>query len=158
MRPVAYTLQFRGRALLVSAGVVRFSLSAPGASLATTLVPDGLQTTYDDVPGHEATFDATLSIRGDATFDDVGTIEFSPGHRLHVRSLTPGRLVPCPDPNLRHGAVVRRIVGGQGQFADAEGFVTSSLLVSDTGEVTDHQLGLVFIHARRPMARPKGAP
>jgi hypothetical protein len=60
-----------------------------------------------------------------------------------------GRLAACPDPNLRHGTVVRKVEGGNGQFARAEGFITCNFLVSDTGEVTDNHFGLIFVHERR---------
>jgi hypothetical protein len=60
-----------------------------------------------------------------------------------------GRLAACPDPNLRQGTVVQEVEGGDGQFAGAEGLITSNFFVSDTGEVTDNHFGLIFVRDRR---------
>ena len=71
------------------------------------------------------------------------------GTACAFRSVGAGRLVKCPDRNLRHGTVVREVEGGNGQFERAEGLITSNFLVSDTGEVTDNHLGLIFVHEQR---------
>ena len=71
---------------------------------------------------------------------------------MRFRSVGLGRLVACPDPNLKHGTVIREVEGGDGQFAQAEGLITSNFLVSDTGEVTDNHLGVIFVHERRSEA------
>ncbi len=70
-----------------------------------------------------------------------------------------GRLGSSPDPHLRHGSVVREVEGGDGQFAGAEGLITSNFFVSDTGEVTDNQFGLIFVRDQRrdEVAQRKGA-
>jgi hypothetical protein len=102
----------------------------------------------EEVAGGDAALDVELSLR-QQTFEDVGTIEFGHGNSVRFRSVGPGRLVECPDRNLRHGTVVCQVEGGSGQFARAEGLITSNFLVSDTGEVTDNHLGLIFVHERR---------
>jgi hypothetical protein len=68
---------------------------------------------------------------------------------VRFRSVGLGRLVECPDRNLRHGTVVHEVEGGNGQFERAEGLITSNFLISDTGEVTDNHLGLIFVHEVR---------
>lgn len=35
--------------------------------------------------------------------------------------------------------------GGEGQFAGARGRITPNFFVSDTGDVTDNHLGVVFV-------------
>jgi hypothetical protein len=52
---------------------------------------------------------------------------------------------------------VREVEGGSGQFASAEGLITSNFLVSDTGEVTDNHFGVIFVHDRRFEPGGKGA-
>ena len=79
---------------------------------------------------------------------ELGTIVFGRGNVVRFRSACAERSPACPDPNLRRGAVIAEVEGGEGQFAAAEGFITSNFLVSDTGEVTDHQLGLIFVQDR----------
>jgi hypothetical protein len=149
MKPITYSFQFRGRASSVGSDRMRFRLTAPSSALVTSLGPDGVQGAFEDVAGGDATLEAELSLREHSAFDDAGTIEFGHGNSVRFRSLGRGRLVECPDRNLRHGTVVWQLEGGSGQFARAEGLITSNFLVSDTGEVTDNHLGLIFVHERR---------
>ena len=78
-----------------------------------------------------------------ASFSDRGTIEFAPATPCGSR--IGGRLAHCPDPRLKHGAVIHRVEGGEGQFAESAGLITSNFLLSDTGEVTENHLGLIFV-------------
>jgi len=101
---------------------MRFRLTAPSSALVTRLGPEGVHGAFEDVPGGRATLETELSLRERSTFDDGGTIEFGKGNSVRFRSVGLGRLVACPDPNLRHGTVVREVEGGNGQFAHAEVF------------------------------------
>jgi len=148
MKPITYSLQFRGRASPLGSDRIRFRLTAPSSALVTSLRPDGLHATFEDVPGGDATLETELSLHEQSTFVEEGTIEFGRGNSVRFRSVGLGRLVACPDPNLKHGTVIREVEGGNGQFARAEGLITSNFLVSDTGEVTDNHLGLIFVHER----------
>ena len=145
MRPIAYSLQFRGRSTSPRSGRLHFSLSAPSTALVTTVGADGVHSVFEEVPGGEATFEGELALGEQSAFDDFGTIEFGRGNRLRFHSVGLGRLAASPDPHLRHGSVVREVEGGDGQFAGAEGVITSNFFVSDTGEVTDNQFGLIFV-------------
>jgi len=64
---------------------------------------------------------------------------------LTARATAPGHLTLSLDRNLRHDSAVSKIHGGRGQFDGASGRITSNFFLSDTGELTDNQLGLVFI-------------
>ena len=37
------------------------------------------------------------------------------------------------------------VTGGRGRLAGARGFVTSNFLLADSGELTDHHIGLLFL-------------
>jgi hypothetical protein len=152
MEPITYALQFRGRASLLGSDRIRFRLTAPSSALVTSLGPDGLHGVFEEVSGGDATLETELSLHEQSTFEDAGTIEFGRGNSVRFRSVGLGRLVASPDPNLKHGTVIREVEGGNGQFARAEGLITSNFLVSDTGEVTDNHLGLIFVHERRSEA------
>ena len=152
MKPITYSLQFRGRASSVGSDRMRFRLTAPSSALVTSLGPDGVHAVVEDAAGGDATLEAELSLGGHSTFEDGGTIEFGHGNSVRFRSVGLGRLVECPDRNLRQGTVVCQVEGGNGQFERAEGLITSNFLVSDTGEVTDNHLGLIFVHERRSEA------
>ena len=127
---------------------LRFRLSAPSSAFFTTVGPDGVRGAIEDVAGRDARFDAELVLDDQSRFHELGTIVFGRGNVVRFRSVGSGTLTACPDPNLRRGAVVAEIEDGEGQFAAAEGFITSNFLVSDTGEVTDNQLGLIFVQDR----------
>jgi hypothetical protein len=146
MRPILYSLQFRGQATPMRTHVVRLKLSAPSSALVTTVGTVGVGGRFEDAPGGEAFLRSELAFGDGSSVRDSGTIEFGHGNRLRFHSIGRGYLAPCPDPHLRHGSVVRRIEGGQGQFAGSEGLITSNFLFSDSGEVTDNQLGLIFVH------------
>jgi hypothetical protein len=49
-----------------------------------------------------------------------------------------------PPRGVRHGAAVLEVCGGTGRFAGACGRITSNFVVAADGEITDHQLGVVF--------------
>ena len=107
--------------------------------------------TCEGVEGHfvweaqaaEAFFRSMLRYTGDGTFKEEGAIVFARGHVLRIRGR--GELAASPDPDLYQGAVVWDVEAGEGQFASARGRITSNFLLSNTGELTDNQLGMVFV-------------
>jgi hypothetical protein len=144
MKPILFSLQFRGRARPLRSDRLRFTLSAPSSAVLTTVGPHGISGAIEEVAGAEARLESDVAFGG-PTFEDAGTIDFGRGHMLRFRSAAAGCLTASPDANLRHGASVREVKGGAGQFEGATGFITSNFLLSDTGEVTDNGLGLIFI-------------
>jgi hypothetical protein len=144
MKPITYSLHFIGQAAEVEGGL-RKHAHAPGCSLVTRLTPEGPEAGYvwarpDE--DEEALLDSRLAIREDGSLEEEGTVSFARGQTLELRGR--GRLGPCPDPHLRQGAVVWEVSGGSGRFERAGGWVTSNLFLSDTGDVTESQLGVVF--------------
>jgi hypothetical protein len=147
MKPIAYSLQFRGRVDEVSAHVLEASASAPGSVLETTVGDDGVRGRFRATPeGDEAVRQSRLVFDGGDSFDETGAIVFGRGNVLRFRTVGLGHLAPSPDPHLRHGTVVWEVEGGEGQFEGASGRITSNFFVSDTGEMTDNQFGLVFVN------------
>jgi hypothetical protein len=143
MKPVTYALQFRGVASQVAPGVLNLRASAPGGALHTVLVDDGVQSRYEPAAGDEALLEARMVVSDDS-FEAIGSVNFGGSHAFHFRSRG-GRLAATPDSHLRQGTASGEVEGGIGQFANASGRITSNFFISDTGELTDHQLGLVFI-------------
>jgi hypothetical protein len=148
MRPLVYSVQFRGEARASASGILSAALTAPSCTLLTTIDGDGVHGSFESAPGEEATFRARLCFSDATSFDETGTIVFGSGHALHLRSVGPGVLGDSPDPHLQHGTVMWRVTSGEGQFQDAEGRITSNFFVSDTGELTDHQIGVIFVTGR----------
>ena len=144
MKPITYSLQFRGSVFESEPGVLHKQASAPGSALETLIGADGLRSRFvwiaDDT---EARLDSLLYIVDDQAFTEAGTIAFGRGHTLWLRGR--GELIQTASPELRQGVGVWVVAGGEGQFADASGRITSNFLVSRTGELTDCQLGVVFV-------------
>jgi hypothetical protein len=145
LSPIVYSLQFRGRATSLSSRVLEQRATAPSQVLITSVDANGLAGRVEPGDGEEALLISRLVLADDGSFDQSGTIEFAPGHVLAFRSVAAARLSRSPDPNLRHGAAVWEIEGGEGQFRGAHGRITSTFLVSDTNELTDNHFGLIFV-------------
>ena len=71
-------------------------------------------------------------------------MEFGHGHSVRFRTSAAmshrARIELSPT-----AAVVRDVIGGEGQFAGSVGLITSNFLISDTGDVTENHLGLIFV-------------
>ena len=145
LQPIVYSLQFRGRMTSVSSRVLEQRASAPSQVLTTTVDANGLAGDVQPGEGKEALLVSRLVLADDGSFDQSGTIEFAVGHVLAFRSVSAARLAPSPDPNLRHGAAIWEIEGGEGQFYGARGRITSNFFMSDTNELTDNHFGLIFV-------------
>jgi hypothetical protein len=157
-RPIAYSLQFRGRMTSLSSRVFEQRASAPSQVMITTVDADGLDGHIEPREGAEALLVSRLVLAADGSFDQSGTIEFAPGHVVVFRSTGAARLGSSPDPHLRQGAAVWEVEGGEGQFRGARGRITSNFFVSDTDELTDHHSGLIFVAPHAPEERTDAPP
>jgi hypothetical protein len=145
MRPVAFSMQFRGFSMHLSPGVLTARATAPSSAFVTRIAEDGVHGSFDLVDGDEAHLECRLTFLDYTRFDEVGTISFGNGNALRFRSIGEGTIAPSSDPHLRQGTAAWDIDGGAGVFADASGRIVSNFLLSDTGDLTDHQLGVVFL-------------
>ena len=157
MRPIAFSMHFRGHSRSLSPGVLTARARAPRAALVTG-VDDGVMHQHLDLfASHEALLECRLTFFDNTSFEEVGTISFGDGDALRFRSVGEGTLEASPDVHLRHGAVTWRVDGGAGVFAGATGRIVSNFLLSDTGDLTDHQLGVVFLRDADTDCLTKGA-
>ena len=147
MRPISFSMQFRGHATWLQPGVVLARATAPSSALVTLIDDGGVHGSVEVRDGEEAHLECRLTFVDDHAFSEVGTISFGNGNALRFRSAAEGTLTPSIDPHLRHGANVWEVDGGVGAFRGASGRIVSNFLVSDTGDLTDHQLGLIFVAA-----------
>jgi hypothetical protein len=127
MRQIVYSQRLGGRLIAVAPGLLDASL-------------DGLAE-----PG---TVYAQLSFSNERSFRMTGDIRFEDEDTLRFRTLGSGRLDASPEPGLRHGTAMLEVCGGTGRFEGANGRITSNFVVSEDGEITDHQLGVVFVAVR----------
>jgi hypothetical protein len=142
---LSYSLQFRGHATPLDPGVLIARASAPSCALVTTIDGDGVHGRLEPRDGGEALLELRLTLRDDTTFDEAGTVSFRNGHALRFRSLGPGLLSRSPRPGVRHGTAICEVDDGSGALAGVTGRIASSFLVSDTGELTDNHLALLFL-------------
>jgi hypothetical protein len=145
MEPIIYSLRFEGQATEVAPGVLRAVTAAPSSAFVTTVGEGGVEGRFESTDGAEAHFESEVSFSDGSTFREEGTIDFGGGHMLRFRTVGAGRLEPSVDPNLKHGAVVWEVDGGEGRFDGAQGLITANFFVSATGAVTDNHFGVVFV-------------
>lgn len=133
MRPIAFALRLEGEAVKLDGGrfwvETRASADAPGrwAGIATG----------------RAVCRRQLELWDDGSLVQTGELAFGDGDAVTFRAR--GALGASPDPSCRHGTAVLEVTGGRGRFSGARGYVTSNFLLADSGELTDHHLGLLFL-------------
>ena len=151
MERLVYTLRFQGAATQagVDGSVLVTLATSRGWSTRTRIKPDGLTARHHPDAGEQATLESEVAFTGASAFQEAGTITFgSGGHGLRFSTVGSGYLGPAAADGNRHGAVIRRIEGGEGQFEEANGVIASVLILTGSGDLTDHLTGLVFLHER----------
>lgn len=152
MTAVAFSLHFRGTSAPLSPGVLTARATAPSGALLTQIDDAGPHAWFHEVDGDEAHMECRLTFADETHFDEVGTISFGNGNALRFRSVAPGTLEPSAEPGLRQGSATWAVDGGAGIFARASGRLVSNFLVADSGELTDHQVAVVFLDQGRETA------
>jgi hypothetical protein len=148
VRQLVYALRFRGTARRtgIDGNVLETASSAPSCRIETSFDSGRLTGQLTQESGAEATAKSAMVFTGETSFQETGTIELGQsGHRLRFSTVGSAYLDPVSDGGCRHGAAIRRIDGGDGQFAGAHGLIASLVVLSDTDEITDNQLGIVFL-------------
>lgn len=124
MSALSYSFEFRGYATPLEPGVLIGRGRAP----------------RDE--GGEALLETRVTLVGEDGFEQLGTISFGNGDAVRFRSRGLG--VISTDPDVRHGTAICDIESGCGRFEGAAGRITTSFIVSATGELTDHQQGVIL--------------
>ncbi len=148
MQEVIYAMQFSGLATPTEGApnVLKAATAAPSCSITTCVGPEGMVSTLQRVAGDSATFQSEVTFADDGSFQETGTIAFGgDGHLLRFSTVGQGYLGAAPDSVRKHGTVMWRVDGGEGQFAGAQGLITSNFFVGEAGEVTDHHFGVIFV-------------
>lgn len=138
-------MQFRGHSTRFSPGVMTARAVAPSGGIVTRVDGTGVRVAFEPVDGDEALLERRLTFLNDTDFEEVGTISFGAGNALRYRSVGQGSFGPASEPGLRHGTAMWSVDGGAGIFTGASGRIVSNFLISDSGELTDHQFGVLFL-------------
>lgn len=143
--PITFSMHFQGTSVLLSPGVLTARATAPSGALVTRIDTAGVRGDFEQVEGEEAHLECRLTFLDEERFEEVGTISFGNGNALRFRTIGPGTIERSATHGLRQGSATWVIDGGAGVFADSSGRVVSNFLLSDTGEITDHQVAVVFL-------------
>lgn len=147
MRQIVYAMRFTGQATPVGSdgNVLRASTSSPSTAITSRVSEDGLSGTVEAVAGAEATFTSEVTFTSETDFLETGTIAFGNGHQLRFGTVGQGYLGASADPTRKHGTVMWRVEGGEGQFAGATGLITSNFFVDEQLGVVDHHFGVLLL-------------
>jgi hypothetical protein len=130
VQTVPYALELRGHATPVSPGVLLTRGLGMHALFGGEL---------------EAVLEGRLSLFGDDAFELAATIGLGDGSAIRLRTVEPGSLGKPGEAGLRAGTAICEVDRGSGRLAGATGRIVSSFLLSDTGELTDMQAGVVCV-------------
>lgn len=147
MKQIIYAMQFKGQAGPGgSPAVMKASTSSSSCTFTAVVGAEGLHGSLQPAAGGRAVFESEVTITGETSFLESGSTRFGDGnHRLRFSTVGQGYLGESAEPKLKSGAVAWRIDGGEGQFAGASGYITSNFTIGEAGEVTDNQLGVIFV-------------
>ncbi|MBA3365818.1 MAG: hypothetical protein H0U03_08545 [Actinobacteria bacterium] len=148
MKPITYSMQFRGSVGETAPGHLEGVLTAPSSNQVTTIGRDGVEGRFLPASGGDARCVFLLSLAADGSFDRSGRISFGRGNAIWFRTIGRGSVAPSADPHLSHGTAMCEIERGEGRFEGASGRITSNFFLSDSGEVTDNHFGVVFLDGR----------
>jgi hypothetical protein len=84
-------------------------------------------------------------VTGSDNFEENGEITFGDEHLLRFSTVGQGHVTLGPEPGTMTGTASWKVEGGEGQFAAARGFITSTFTISDSGERSDFHCGLIFL-------------
>jgi len=148
MKQMIYVMQFRGQAAPAGDDPNRLkaSTTAPSCNIRTSVSSDGVEGVIQPAAGGQAAFESEVTFTSETSFKESGTITFGgSGHRLRFSTVGEGYIGASADARLKHGSVIWKVEGGEGQFDGASGLITSNFTVSDQGEVVDNHFGVIFV-------------
>jgi hypothetical protein len=148
MKQLIYVMQFTGQAAPAagSTTVIKATSTASSCSLTTTVGASGVSGVLQPVGGDKAHFESEVTLTGDASFLESGSIRFGERNSLRFSTVGQGNIGASADPKLKSGTVMWRVDGGEGQFAGASGYITSNFLIGEAGELTDNHFGVLFVN------------
>ena len=150
MRQILLQLHFRSQTSPVSDqrfAALRTTGAATGCVVSTVIRPSGVQTDLKSSDGELAFFESELRLTGPDEYQESGNISFGDGseHQLRFSTVGRGHMTSVPEPGIMAGSASWRVVGGEGQFAAARGFITSTFTINNSGERSDFHCGLIFL-------------
>jgi hypothetical protein len=148
---VVFALQFRGRGTQVSPERRKATTTATSQLHRTRLTATGVEAAVEMLEGVEtATLEAEIELVGDGTFVESGRIRYGAAGSVAFETVGRGVRGPSAIPGRVVGAVIWRVVAGDGRFAGATGYITSNFSVDASGDVVDHHVAQLIIPDETP--------
>lgn len=115
--------------------------------MSTVVGRDGIKTDLRASDGDLAFFESDLRLTGAENCLESGQITFGDEneHLLRFSTVGKGHITAGFEPGELTGVATWKIEGGAGQFAAAQGFITSTFTIRDSGERSDFHCGLIFV-------------
>lgn len=149
MRQLTYTMHFRGQASpsAENAKVLRMTSSGTSSNMETVVGPTGVETTLHPAPGDLAFLESEIRLAAQHAFEGKGVLTFGEEgeHELRLATVHAGHLGPSALPGVMTGSVSWHIQGGTGRYRSATGLISSTLTLTDSGEVSEYHCGLIFV-------------
>uniref|UniRef100_Q023T1 Uncharacterized protein n=1 Tax=Solibacter usitatus (strain Ellin6076) TaxID=234267 RepID=Q023T1_SOLUE len=146
MRKLFYTMEVKGRTSRPSdpSEPLRTTGSATSCDINTVISAAGIQTEITHSAGELAFFESELRMVAPQEYEETGEIAFG-DHLLKFSTMGSGHISPDIDPGMIAGAAAWKVEGGEGQFAGARGFITSSFTITPAGDRCDIQCAMMFL-------------
>jgi hypothetical protein len=149
MQKIVYTMHFRGQMspTATDSEALRTNGSATSCVVSTSIRSSGVETDLKASDGDLAFLESELRITGPDVFQENGTITFGDEseHSLRFSTIGQGHVTRDIEPGTMAGTASWKVEGGEGQFAAARGFITSTFTISGSGERSDFHCGLIFL-------------
>src|SRR5689334_16454219 len=113
MKQIIYAMQFKGSAAPKPdvSGVIEASTTAPSSTISSVMGSDGLTGTVMPIAGENASFKSEVTLTGETSFNEAGTISFGEsGHSLRFSTIGQGFIGKSPECNA--SARLRDVAGG----------------------------------------------
>jgi hypothetical protein len=148
MRKIFYTMHFRGQTSPATSDtkVLRTTASATSSVLHTHIRDGGIESELQASDGQLAFLEVEFRLTGAGAFQGNGTITLGEEseHVLKLVTTHNGHVDSNIESGLMAGTSSWKVEGGEGQFAAAQGLVTSIFTLTSGGEFTDYQMGVLF--------------
>jgi hypothetical protein len=149
VQKILYTMHFVGRTSRTSESpdIIRTSGTATSCVFTTLVSTSGVQTDLRASEGGLAFFESELRMTGATEFEESGEIAFGDEGEnvLRFSMRAHGHVQLDVGSGIMASSACWKVNGGSGQFAGAQGFITSTFTLSESGERSDYQCGLIFV-------------
>jgi len=115
--------------------------------MSTVVCTTGIESACRFSAGELAFLESESRLTGPGLFEEDGVIAFGDNndHLLRFSTLGQGYLTAGPEPGIMAGSAVWKVDGGEGQFAEARGFISSTFTLTAAGELSDFHCGLILL-------------